>query len=124
MRRWLCCGALALLAGSIVGAGASAATPSDSIWAIQAVATPAVAPNGQLTATSCTSATLCISVGVAQDRSGRDTALAESWNGTSWQGQPLAPTMGAVGTFWRACPALHSMPALPWAISKPAQGCT
>jgi hypothetical protein len=38
-------------------------------------------------------------VGVAQDRSGRDTALAESWNGTSWQGQPLAPTMGAVGTF-------------------------
>ncbi|MDQ1366472.1 MAG: hypothetical protein QOE57_2514, partial [Acidimicrobiaceae bacterium] len=77
--------ALVLIASSLVGAGAgtataaaTAATPSDSTWAIQAVATPAVAPNGQLTATACPSATQCISVGVAQDASGRDTALAES----------------------------------------------
>jgi hypothetical protein len=93
------CGALALLVSCVVGAGPAAASPSDPTWAIQAVATPALAPNGQLTATSCASATQCISVGVAQDASSRDTALAERWNGIRWQGQSIARPAGAVGTF-------------------------
>jgi hypothetical protein len=58
---------------------------------MQTVATPAVAPNGQLTAISCPSATPCISVGVSQDGSGRDTALAEMWNGTRWYNPEAAP---------------------------------
>lgn len=87
-----------LLASSLVTAGPSAAT-SDSTWAMQPVATPAVAPNGQLTATSCASATSCISVGVAEDASGRDTALAEGWDGIRWQGQAVPRPAGTVGTF-------------------------
>ncbi|MDQ1415086.1 MAG: hypothetical protein QOF81_699 [Acidimicrobiaceae bacterium] len=115
--------ALVLIVSSLVGAGAgtaaatpatAAATPSDSTWAIQAVATPAVAPNGQLTATACPSATQCISVGVAQDASGRDTALAESWNGTRSKGQLIARPTGAVGTFLAAvsCPTTTTCTAV------------
>jgi hypothetical protein len=92
------CGALALVASSLVGAGASAAAPSDTAWALQAVATPAVAPNGQLAATSCPSAVVCVSVGVAQDDAGRDTALVERWQAGAWALQSVPRPGGAVGT--------------------------
>src|SRR5258708_35836301 len=68
MRRRFGCVALALLAAVFVATGTSAAaTVSDSNWTIQSLPTPAVAPNGQLMGTSCTSDSLCMAVGVAQD---------------------------------------------------------
>ena len=105
---------LALLTSSLVGAGASSATPSESTWAIQAVATPAVAPNGQLTATSCSSATQCISVGVAQDVLGRDTAVIESRNAGRSKGKLIPRPTGAIGAFLAgvSCTSAHTCVAV------------
>jgi len=99
MTRRFGCVALALLAAVFAATSTSAATVSDSNWTIQKLPTPAVAPNGQLMGTSCTSDRLCVAVGVAQDSSGRDTALAERWNGNRWEGQSTPTLRGAVGTF-------------------------
>jgi hypothetical protein len=91
--------ALVLLASCLVGAGTSTAATADGTWSIRAVPAAALAPNGQLTATSCPSATQCIAVGVAQDSEGRDAALVDSWNGNRSTGQSLPRPAGAVGTF-------------------------
>ncbi len=99
MTRRFGCVALALLAAVFAATSTSAATVSDSNWTIQKLPTPAVAPNGQLMGTSCTSDRFCVAVGVAQDSSGRDTALAERWNGNRWEGQSTPTLRGAVGTF-------------------------
>lgn len=94
----LCCGGLVLLASSVVGAGSSAATAADSAWAIQPMLTPAVAPNGQLSATACPASSSCVSVGVAVDGTGRDVALIERWNGVRWVGQSVPGPADAIGT--------------------------
>jgi hypothetical protein len=98
---------LALLV-ALVAAGASpVATAADSGWSILSLPIPAVAPTGQLLATSCTSATACTAVGVAADGLGLDRALAERWNGTSWEGQSIPSMATDAGTFFAgvSCPS-------------------
>ncbi len=85
---------LALLVALVAAGSAPVATAADSGWSILSLPTPAVAPTGQLVAISCTSATACTAVGVASDHSGLDGALAERWNGASWQGQST-PSMAS-----------------------------
>ncbi len=93
--------AVVLLSAAVITTGAMpSANTTDSQWAILSLPTPALAPNGQLIATSCTSATACTAVGVAQDASGRDVALAERWNGAQWEGQPTPRASADVETFF------------------------
>src|SRR5438270_7193667 len=91
--------ALLLLAAMLPASATPAAIAADSGWTILSLPTPAVAPNGQLLATSCVSPTACSAVGVAQDDSGRDVALAERWNGRRWQGQSTPRAATDVGSF-------------------------
>src|SRR5437763_14871536 len=68
-------GAALLLLMTVAVAGATpAAVTAESGWRILSLPTPALAPNGQLLATSCASATVCTAVGVAQDDAGHDVA--------------------------------------------------
>ncbi len=68
--------------GSATAAGDVGARASD--WTIQALPTPALAPNGHLSAVSCLSVASCWAVGYSHDGSGVDVSLAEHWDGTRW----------------------------------------
>src|SRR5438067_12569233 len=92
--------ALLLLVAVLTAGLAPAATAADSGWTILSLPTPALAPNGQLLSTSCISATTCTAVGVSQDSSGHDLALAERWNGRRWEGQSTPSMAGDVGSFF------------------------
>jgi hypothetical protein len=70
-------GIVALIAGVVVSAAAtSSATPR---WSVVPTVSPRGAPNGQLSAVSCSSPSDCFAVGT--DGSG---SFIERWNGTSW----------------------------------------
>ena len=56
-----------------------------SAWRIQPVPSPPGAAWSNLLGVSCVSPSACEAVGVTASRSGALTALAERWNGSSWQ---------------------------------------
>jgi hypothetical protein len=91
-------GVLALVASALVAAGTPASASPGAQWALQAVVTPAVAPNGQLTATSCAAATSCMAVGVAQDEAGHDASLTQSWDGLRWKHEAVPRPAGALAS--------------------------
>jgi hypothetical protein len=59
-------------------------------WTIEATPDPG-APETSLEGVSCTAMTSCVAVGVATDADGRDTALAERWDGARWRADPALP---------------------------------
>jgi hypothetical protein len=72
------------------GAGVTLAEQWDgSRWRIQPVPSPAGAAASALNGVSCTSPSACEAVGVTFSRSGTRGAVAERWNGTRWQIQPV-----------------------------------
>ena len=92
---------------AVVGTAATAATaPPASAgppqWTIQGTTNPAGAnANNVLLAVSCPSATACLAVGFGKTRH-VGTAMAESWNGTSWTTTPSAAPPGASQSDLRA----------------------
>jgi hypothetical protein len=54
----------------------------------------ATVPGGQLESVSCSSANACTAVGANVGPKGVNVALAERWNGTSWQRQPTPNLSG------------------------------
>jgi len=70
-------------------------------WSIQPTPNPAGAPGTALFGVSCTASTFCMAVGTSFDRSGFPTGLvAERWDGTRWQIQPVPTPSGAAGSFF------------------------
>jgi len=83
---------LALVAGQVEASAAAG-------WSIVPSPNP-LAPQAQLTATSCTSPSACTSVGLAVDGAGAIVALAERRDGTAWtvQSTPM-PADGIASEF-------------------------
>jgi hypothetical protein len=64
-----------------------------STWALSAALNPSGDTGLFLTGVSCPSATYCVAVGVNQPSVSASTAVAESWNGSTWTLQsPVSPT--------------------------------
>jgi hypothetical protein len=87
-----------------------------SKWRIQRVPGPSGAAWSALFGVSCASPSACEAVGVATSGSGAQTALAEGWNGSSWQIQ-AAPSLaggaqlnGVSCTTPSACTAVGATP--------------
>lgn len=88
-----------LLATLIVTLAAAAVVPnpaSASGWSVIRSANAVGARNGVLDGVSCTSAASCVSVGHYVNGSGTEVALAEQWNGTSWEVQSVPRPSGAI----------------------------
>jgi hypothetical protein len=100
------------------GAGVTLAEQwNGTAWRIQPVPSPPGAAWSNLSGVSCVSPSACEAVGTTASRSGAQTALAERWNGSSWQLQP-APTPAGGGqlngvscTSPSACTAVGGSPA-------------
>ena len=58
-------------------------------WRLQHAVAPPGATNNTLAAASCVSSSFCEAVGSYLDSAGNNAGLAEQWNGTSWQIQPV-----------------------------------
>src|SRR5215470_8213458 len=79
------------------GAGVTLAEQwNGSAWRIQPVPSPPGAAWSALGGVSCASPSACEAVGITASRSGAQTAVAERWNGNSWQLQPT-PTLSQGG---------------------------
>src|SRR5215471_17682145 len=81
-------GAAGIPASASVPAGASA-----SGWSVTPTPNPVI-PTGQLFGVSCVSPSACEAVGVTVSGSGEVKALAEGWNGSSWQLQAAPSPAG------------------------------
>jgi hypothetical protein len=64
-------------------------------WSMQTTPTPAGKPGALLLDVACTSAIACTAVGQVSNSSGTAGALAEKWDGTSWQAQSTPNPRGA-----------------------------
>jgi hypothetical protein len=70
-------------------------------WSIQPTPNPAGSPGTALLGVSCTASTFCMGVGTTLDSSGIPTGLvAQRWDGTSWQTQPVPMPSGGAGSFF------------------------
>jgi hypothetical protein len=76
-------------------------------WSIQKTPNPVGAGNSVLSGVACTAATACIAVGNHVNGAGRQAALAEAWNGTTWSILPVPSPVGARGgaLFGVSCPS-------------------
>jgi hypothetical protein len=68
-------------------------------WKIQASPVPAGSAAGDFAAVSCTAAGACVAVGNSVLSTGRELALAESWNGKTWRIVPTPNPSGAQAVF-------------------------
>lgn len=69
-------------------------------WTTQATATLSGSTGAELTGVSCPTTTSCQAVGYQLDSLGVQTALAETWNGTTWSTRSVpAPTTGQDAQF-------------------------
>jgi len=99
------------------GAGVTLAEQwNGSTWRIQPIPSPPGAAWSVLVGVSCASPSACEAVGSTVSTSGVRTALAEGWNGSSWQLQP-APSLaggsqlnGVSCTSPTACTAVGATP--------------
>ncbi len=66
-------------------------------WAAQSVPTP-LTPNGALLAVACSGLTACTAVGHDVNSAGTQVALAEVWDGSSWQLQSTPNPAGATSS--------------------------
>jgi len=64
-------------------------------WTSQSIARPEGAPASYLDAVSCTGPASCIAVGWFTGPAHAQTAMADSWNGSTWTMQPTADIAGA-----------------------------
>jgi hypothetical protein len=64
-------------------------------WTVQTVPTPNGARESALSGSSCTSTKACMADGWYLDAEGAKLALAEAWNGTSWEAQTPPSPEGA-----------------------------
>ena len=62
-------------------------------WSIERSAKPVTSMDWSFAGVSCPSATNCVAVGSLETTAGRSIALAERWDGSSWQVTPI-PTPG------------------------------
>ncbi len=94
--------ALAVAGTAATAATAPPASAGPPQWTIQGTTNPAGAnANNVLLAVSCPSATACLAVGFGKTRH-VGTAMAESWNSTSWTTTPSAAPPGASQSDLRA----------------------
>ena len=92
-QRFLVVGLMAVLC-SAYAAGAADARG----WSIQPTPNPAGAGASALLGVSCTRASACTAVGTSQPSPGTFQALAERWNGSTWE---IQPTPNPVGVSFR-----------------------
>ncbi len=88
------CTAVGYYLSSTAGMSALAERWNGSSWQVQGPPTPAGGEDGNLAGVSCASANACTAVGNYATVSG-EFALAERWNGTSWQLQSTPSPAGA-----------------------------
>jgi hypothetical protein len=99
---WVSCPAAnsCMAVGTYVKASGAGVTLAEqwngSTWRIQPIPSPRGAAWSNLLGVSCVSPSACEAVGVTASRSGALTALAERWNGSSWQLQ-RAPSLAGGG---------------------------
>ncbi len=74
-------------------------------WRVRATPNPAGATDGGLYAVSCTSATACTAVGQYNNAAGFTLAVAERWNGSAWQIQPVPQPAKRTWFFGVSCSA-------------------
>jgi hypothetical protein len=65
-------------------------------WTLQTVAEPSGAFSAVLDAVSCTSPAFCVATGSWTDEFGNNSALAETWNGSTWSAQSVPSPAGEV----------------------------
>jgi hypothetical protein len=80
---------------------ASAPAALAAAWTVQPTPNPAGAASSALAAVSCGSNTSCVAVGSWTSHAGREHALAERWNGTTWAIQSLAGVPGWTQSYLR-----------------------
>lgn len=82
-------------------------------WRIDAIPTPNSGGPVTLDGVSCSAATACMAVGNYFDPVAGQVPLAESWNGTSWQIDPVPVPSGAVASalFGISCTAANACTA-------------
>jgi hypothetical protein len=68
-------------------------------WAVQATPDDIGATTSDLAAVSCAAPDACTAVGSFDQTPTRVTSLAETWNGTRWQIQPVPSPVGATGSY-------------------------
>jgi hypothetical protein len=86
---------------SVPGTNASvilAESWNGAAWTIQPVPYPSGSSSAILSSVSCTSATFCEAAGFADNSSGTQVALAETWNGTVWTAQSVPVPAGDTST--------------------------
>jgi hypothetical protein len=64
-------------------------------WIFQTSANPSGTTDAELQGVACTSSTACQAVGSSLDGASTQTALAQSWNGTTWTLKTVAMPGGA-----------------------------
>ncbi len=84
--------------GSYTNTGGSQAALAEewngTSWVVQSAANPAGGSSVSLSGVSCTASSACIAVGSYVNKLGKQAALAEEWNGTSWVVQSAANPAG------------------------------
>jgi hypothetical protein len=89
-------------------------------WTVLPTPLPAGAPDGDLTAVSCSSTTACLAVGVTTHAT---RPLAELWNGTSWipHRTPHLASASRSGLNGVSCTHTGRCTAVGWQFVKPHQ---
>ncbi|HEY2575846.1 MAG TPA: hypothetical protein VGI74_06015, partial [Streptosporangiaceae bacterium] len=82
-----------------------AETWNGSTWKMLTVPTPAGATGTSLYAISCSSASACTAVGNYRNKAGATFALAERWNGKSWQIQSVPRPASITYFYGVSCPS-------------------
>jgi hypothetical protein len=102
-------GAVALV-GATAAPGIAVAGPVRS-WVIQSTRSPGGRQGSLLTGVSCSSARVCIAVGGYAPRSRAIVTLAERWNGTRWEVQPM-PRVKDTALFSVSCSSARACTAV------------
>jgi hypothetical protein len=100
-------------AGASGNTGSLAQRWNGTRWTIQATPSPAGAFSSELLAVSCAAPRACTAVGSFNQTPTRVTSLAETWNGTRWQIQPVPSPADATASYLYAvsCTSPHACTA-------------
>ncbi len=92
-------GAALLAVMTVVALGMIGTTPTAAATGWSILKSPnGLARNASLSGVSCSSASVCISVGKFTDTTGKGTAIAELWNSGAWSSHPPKRPAGAADT--------------------------
>jgi hypothetical protein len=81
-------------------------------WRVQAIPAPKGSTSSSLFAVSCTSPNACTAVGNYNTAAGRQLALAERWNGTTWRIQAVSSPATSTRFDGVSCATAHACTAV------------